>query len=90
MQRDILTNVHRSSGLAPVILFTVTIVTILIKLELLRQIFIEPTNIIFHAIPSSGIQVVPCEYTKGLTDRHDEINSSFSQFCDRAFNKRVL
>jgi len=30
--------------------------------------------------PSSGSRVVPC----GRTDRHDEANSRFSQFCERA------
>ena len=85
MQRDIIINVKRSSRLVPVILVTVTtIVTILIKIERIQQIFQESTNIIFHENPSSEIQVVPCEYTKELTDRHDEINSRFSQFCKRA------
>ena len=34
----------------------------------------------FHENPSSGSRVVPC----GQTDRHDEANSRFSQFCERA------
>jgi len=33
----------------------------------------------FHENPSSERQVVPC----GQTDRHDEANSLFSQFCER-------
>jgi hypothetical protein len=52
----------------PVILFTVTIVTILIKIEPLRQIFEESTNIASHENPSSGSRVVPCQYTNELTD----------------------
>jgi hypothetical protein len=52
----------------------------LIKLIASRQIFLEYTNIKFHENPSSGSRVVPC----GRTDVHDETNSHFSQFCERA------
>jgi len=38
------------------------------------------SNIKFHDNPSSGSWVVPC----GWTDRLDETNSRFSQFCERA------
>jgi len=31
-------------------------------------------------LPSSGSRVVPC----GLSDRHDEANGRFPQFCKRA------
>ena len=85
LQRDIIINVKRSSRLEPVILVTVTIVTVLIKTEHHRKIFEKSTNIMFHENPSSGKRVVQCEYTKELTDRHDEINSRFSLFCKRAF-----
>jgi len=35
----------------------------------------------FKKIPFIGIRVVPC----GHTDSHDEANSRFSQFCERAY-----
>ena len=54
---------------------------ILMELELLGHIFEESLNIMkFHENPSSGSRVVPC----GQTDRQDEANSRFSQFCERA------
>jgi hypothetical protein len=37
-------------------------------------------NIKLHQNPSSGSRVVPC----GRTDEHDEANSRFQQFCERA------
>jgi hypothetical protein len=40
----------------------------------------KSSDIKFHQNPSSGSRVVPC----GLTDGHDEANSGFSQFCERA------
>jgi hypothetical protein len=58
------------------------------KLEFSRQIFEKYVNIKFHENPSSGNQVVTCgrtdEQTGRQTDRHDEANSRFSQFCERA------
>jgi hypothetical protein len=45
MQRDIIINVKRSARLTPVILVTVTTITILIKIEHHRQIFEESTYI---------------------------------------------
>ena len=50
------------------------------KLEFYRQIFEKSSNIKFHENPSSGRRVVPY----GQTDRRDEANSRFSQFCERA------
>jgi len=50
------------------------------KLEYSRQIFEKYSNIKFSENPSSGSQVVPCE----RTDTHNEDNSRFSQFCERA------
>jgi len=38
----------------------------------------------FYKSTSSGNRVVPWRSTDGQTDRHDEANSGFSQFCDRA------
>jgi hypothetical protein len=51
---------------------------ILMKLDSPWQIFERYLNIKFHESPSSGSQVVPY----GRTDRHDEANSHFSQFCE--------
>jgi len=45
-----------------------------------RQIFEKYSNIKFHENPSRGSRVVP----RGRTDRHDEVNSRFSQFCESA------
>jgi len=50
------------------------------KLEFSRQSFEKYTNIKFHENPSSESRVVSCEET----DRHDEANSRFSQFYERA------
>jgi hypothetical protein len=52
----------------------------LMKLEMSRQIFKKYSNIKFYKNAPSGSRGVPC----GRTDRHDEANSSFLQFCERA------
>jgi hypothetical protein len=39
----------------------------------------------FHQNPSSGSPVVPCGQTDKRTDGHDEANSHFLQFCERAY-----
>jgi len=49
------------------------------KLEFSRQLFEKYSNIKFHKNPSSGSRVVPW----GRTDRIDEANSRFTQFCER-------
>jgi len=49
------------------------------KLEFSQQIFAKYPNIKFHENLSCGRWVVPC----GQTDRHDEANSCFLQFCQR-------
>jgi len=54
--------------------------SILMGLEFSRQFFEKYWNFKFHKNLSSGSRVVPC----GRTDRHDEANSRFSQFCERA------
>jgi len=54
------------------------------ELEFSRQIFEKSSNTKLHENPSSGIRVVPCGRTDGRTDRHDEADSRFSQFCERA------
>jgi hypothetical protein len=38
----------------------------------------------FHQNPSNGSRVVPFRQMDGQTDGHDEANSRFSQFCERA------
>ena len=49
------------------------------------QIFKKYLNSKFHETPASGSRVVPC----GQRDRHDEANSCFSKFCERAKKKHV-
>jgi hypothetical protein len=49
-------------------------------LEFSGQMFEKSSDIKFHENPSSRSRVVPCRQT----DRHDEANSRFSQFCERA------
>jgi hypothetical protein len=46
--------------------------------------FAKPSNIKFHENPSRGSRVDPCGLTDGQTDIHDEANSRFSQFRERA------
>jgi len=50
------------------------------KFEFSEQIFEQSSNIKFHENLSSGSRIVPC----GETDGHDEANSRFSKFCERA------
>jgi len=50
------------------------------KLEFSQQILEKELNVKFHKNPSSGSRVV----SYGHMDRHDEANSVFSQFCERA------
>ena len=45
-----------------------------------RQFFEEYSDVKFDENPSGGSRVVPC----GETDKHDEANSHFSKFCERA------
>ena len=59
-------------------------VRFLINLAHSRQIFEKYSNIKFHENPSSGSRVVPCGQKDGQTDGHEEANSRFSQFCERA------
>ena len=53
---------------------------ILMKHEFSRQIFEKYSNIIFHENSANGSLIVPC----GETDRNDEANNRFSQFCESA------
>ena len=52
------------------------------KLEFSRQVFEKYADIKCHENPSNGSGVVPCGRKE--TDRHDEANSSFAQFCQSA------
>jgi len=53
------------------------------KLEIFGLIFEKYSNIKFDENPSGGSRDVPCGWSDKQTDRHDEANSSFSQFCER-------
>jgi len=57
---------------------------ILMTLDFSQQIFEKSSNIKFHKNLSSGSWVVPWECMDQATDRHNEANSRFSQFCDCA------
>jgi hypothetical protein len=50
------------------------------KIELSEQIFEKYSNVKFYENPSSGSRVVPC----GRTDSHDECNSRYLKFYERA------
>jgi len=54
------------------------------KLEFSQQSFEKYSNIKFHVNLSSRSRIAPCGQTDGRTDRHDEANSRFSKFCERA------
>jgi hypothetical protein len=59
---------------------------ILMKFEFSQQIFEKSSNIQLHENPSFGSRIVPCGQidgqTDGRTNKHDEANSRFSQFCE--------
>jgi hypothetical protein len=57
---------------------------ILTKIEFSGQVFEKYKNVKFHVNPSSGSRV-PC----GQTDRHEEANSRFSQFCELTTNGEI-
>jgi len=59
---------------------------IIMKLEFSRKLLEKYSNTRFLENPSSGTRVVSCGLTGGRTDRHDEDNSRFSQFCERYFS----
>ena len=62
---------------------------ILMKLEFSGQMFEKLSNIKFHENLSSGSPVGPRGRAGGRTDRHDEANSRFSQFCECAQNTAI-
>jgi len=54
------------------------------NLEVSRHICEKLSNIKFYRNPSGGSRVVPCRRRDRRTDRYDDANSIFSQFCERA------
>jgi hypothetical protein len=60
------------------------------KLKFSRQIFEKSSNIKFHENPSRRSRVIPYGRTDGRMDRHDEANSRFSQFFERAYKLYFL
>jgi hypothetical protein len=56
---------------------------ILMKIEFSRKIFEKYSDIKFHENLSGGNRVVPTRETGGQTDKHDDANSRFSQFCEK-------
>jgi hypothetical protein len=42
-----------------------------------------------HKNPSIRSRAVPCGQRDRQTDRHDEANSRFSQFCERACKRQI-
>jgi hypothetical protein len=54
------------------------------KHEFSLQILEKRSNIQFNENPSIGSRVVLCGQTDRRTDLHDETNSRFSKFCERA------
>jgi len=56
------------------------------ELKISRQNFEKYPDIKFHENTSSGSRVVLC----GQTDRHDEANSRFPKFCERAYKREVV
>jgi len=57
------------------------------KFEFSQHIFEKSSNIKFHKHPFSGNRVVPCRRTNRQTDKYDETNSRFSQFCGRSWKQ---
>jgi len=59
-----------------------------IKLDFPRQTFGKYLNVKFNENPYSWSRVVPCGQTLRQTDRQDEVNNRFSQFCKRTQKDR--
>jgi len=59
------------------------------KLELYGQIFEKYSDINYHENPSSWRRVVTLFHADGRTDRLDETNCCFSQFCERAWKCKI-
>jgi len=56
----------------------------LTKLQFSRHVFEKYPYIKDHENMSGKSLVVPCGRADGRTDRHDEFNIFFSQFCESA------
>ena len=56
------------------------------KLQIFDRFSGEYANIKFHENPSSGSRIVPREQA----DKHDEANSRFSHFFERAWKWKFL
>jgi len=54
------------------------------KIEFFSADFWKIFNNKFNENPSSWSQVVPCGWMAGWMNKHDEANSHFSQFSERA------
>jgi len=54
----------------------------LLKLEFSPQIFENCWNIKFHENLSSGNRIVSCVRRDGQTNKDDDANSHFSQYCE--------
>ena len=78
IQEDII-NVHRASRKVPVIL-------VRFWSWIFSTDFEKYANIKVRENSSIGCRVVLCGRTDGQTDGHNEANSRFSQFCERAWN----
>ena len=76
IQQDIIINIHRSSCKVPVFLSDFN------ETWIFWTGFEKYLNIKFHKNLSSGSQVVLCRQT----DRHDKVDSHFSQFCKHSKN----
>ena len=74
IQREVFVNVEMHSCKFPVIL-----VRFLMKLKFSKPIFKKKktSNIECHKNQSSRSRVLPCGWTDGRTDRHDDVNRLF-------------
>jgi hypothetical protein len=57
---------------------------ILMRLELPRHSFEKYSNIKFNENQPNGSRAYLCGRTDGQTERYDEVNNRFSQYCGRA------
>ena len=65
---------------------------ILMKDEVSRKIFLKIIKHKIWWIPAQCSRAIPCQPTSRRTDRHEEANSHFSQFCERCckYNTSIL
>jgi len=47
------------------------------------------SDIKFHKNPYSGSRIIPCGRMDRQTDRHDEANNLYTQFCELALKKEA-